>query len=460
MSANFDPYQPSDTIQTVLSFLMVPTGILSTWGSSCIIRSIRKERKWSPYRRLMIALSICDIFSTVAYVLQPFLGPRESPYAYAQTIGNDATCTLMGAWSQLTFMAHWYSAALSFYFVSTVRYGVSETTFARKYERWIHFIIVTFHTVTAVVGAIGDVYFQRQINPGCWVAEPPYTCSGMNCHSELIAYIFGFPTVIALFVVLINNRLLYTHVKKTIVEGHRKAIEAEKRLRMYQQRQQEQPLQSSDTTKREGTTSPDQTNTGTPTSALQSSDKQWERVRQVRIQSTLYVVAYLITFAWSAIINILNSRRFQEQYEYAGRLYLPLLVLQSIFLPSQGLFNAMVFFRPRFMATRKKHPKQTRSWCARQSIQFEHIKPSSDLGSQDIRGVVVMKEEEAGEDEVVQMSKRDPSSIIPPDIVSGEEPPSAAQESERYFSSGRPSNGKLASEKTSVLIASTDSWDG
>jgi hypothetical protein len=142
----------------------------------------------------------------------------------------------------------------------------------------------------------------------------------------------------------------------------------------------------------------------------------------------LYVVAYLITFAWSAIINILNSRRIQDQYEHAGRVHLPLLVLQSIFLPSEGLFNAMVFFRPRFMATRNKYPKQTRIWHLRRSIYGERIKPSLERELEE--GVVEMKEG----------VERDPSSLIPHGLVANDDPASAAQESERYFSSGRPAN--------------------
>ncbi|KAL3929983.1 MAG: hypothetical protein SGBAC_011967 [Bacillariaceae sp.] len=445
MASELAYYQPDETEQTVLSFLMIPSAILSLLGSSYIIRSIRAEKKSSPYRRLMLAMSVCDIISTVAYVLQPFFGPRDSPFAYVMTIGNDATCTMIGAWNQMTYMAHWYAAALSFYFVSTVRYGVSETTFAKNYERWIHSIIITFHVVTAVFGVVGDVYFQRQINPGCWVATPPHTCSGANCYPVLIAYIFGFPTIVALFVVLINNIRLYTHVKHTILEGQRKAMEAEERLRMYQQKQQQQ-LQKADEDKKESALEPTNNN-ATPNSVLQSSNKQWERVRQVRIQSALYVLAYLITFLWSAIINILVGRDFEDHYQHAGRVYFPLLVLQAIFVPSQGVFNAMVFFRPKFLASRNKFPKQTRSWCARRSVYGEKIKARALIEVEDMDGVAaeVTEEEEKAAMEVAPVaSTRDPSSIIPQGSVSSV-PASAAEESERYFSSGRNSGGTRAS---------------
>ncbi|CAJ1947339.1 unnamed protein product [Cylindrotheca closterium] len=501
MSADFDPYQPSDTTQTVLSFLSVPFGILSIWGSSFIIRSIRTERKWSPYRRLMVALSLCDIFGTITCVMQPFMGPRDSQYAYSVSIGNDATCTMVGTWFQLALMGQWYCAALSFYFVSTIRHGVTEAAFAGKHERWIHAIIITFHVVTAVAGAIWDLYFQRQINPGCWIAEPPEKgCSGMNCYSELMAYIYGFPTIMALFVILINHRLLYVHVKKTIAEGQHKALEAEQRLRDYQQQDDQLQLQNSDRinksdrfnkserinksdrtksdrTKTEGTL--DQTSNHTSRiSVLQSSDKQWERVRQVRLQSTLYVTAYFLTFIWSAVINFLNSRRLQNQYEHAGSVYLPLLILQSIFLPSQGLFNAMVFIRPRFNANRKKYPRQTRVWYVKRSIYGECVEPSShwqisgmsrlskmsrmsrnSRTSMSMSGLVasgaVGRLGKDSEDEGLGISKLDQSAIFPqgPRIVSNDDEPSKGREDE-----GVPEVSKIE-DASSIIPEGNESSD-
>ncbi|KAL3938679.1 MAG: hypothetical protein SGBAC_006452 [Bacillariaceae sp.] len=442
MATNFVPYQPSDATQNAITILMIPCGILSVLGSSLIIRSIRERSKWSPYRRLMFAMSACDIISTAAYVFQPFLGPSDSKYAYTMTIGNDATCTLVGAWTQLTLTAHWYSAALSFYFVSTIRYGVSEASFSRKYEKWIHAIIISFHIITAGVGIIFDVYFQRQIVPGCWVAEPPGgACSGMNCWSGMVAYVFGFPIISTVFIIPINTRLLYTHVKKVVVQGQKKAMESEQNLKLYQSSKQGIDLKDSDRTSVTKMNLSNHTSNNDGTSGqsnirgnvMRSSDRQLERVRQVRLQSYLYVLSYLVTCIWTIIVQILNSQRLQDQMEHAGRVYLPVLILQAIFVPSQGVSNAMVFFRPKYMAVRKRFASQTKWWCVRRCIYGDCFQPVGQCEMiEDTRRIAPADSKTEAESGVSSshQNKRNPSRTRP---QGGAKSTGATSESENFF---------------------------
>eukprot|EP00980_Cylindrotheca_fusiformis_P021848 scaffold8682_cov122-Cylindrotheca_fusiformis.AAC.5 len=378
---NQDIYQPSDSQQKVISILVIPSSILSFIGSSLIVHCVRNEKqKRSPYRRLMLALSICDIISTIGYIFHPFLGPTDIPYAYVWAFGNSATCTFMGALLQISFSAHWYAGALSFYFLSTVRFGTREATFSKKYERWIHIIILLFSLSTAVAGIVMDVFHARRINPGCWVSHPD-VCYGMNCHAEIIAWIFaGIPTLVFLFLVIINNLLLYSHVRKTILAGQKRALELERSLMLQNGKHSETSLGNVSCS----VTDPSSMSIGdvrhgnkkeSNYSILRSSEKQWKRVKDVGTQSFLYVGAYLITFVWSATINILNGRDFEKKHSAAetAKLYFPLLILQSIFTPAQGFFNALVFFRPKYNRCRVKYPQQSRGWAVRRALFGERI---------------------------------------------------------------------------------------
>lgn len=384
-------YQPSATEQKLVSILVLPSSILSLIGSSMIIRCIRRDKKSSPYRRLMLALSICDVVGTIGYVLQPFLGPTGIEFSYVWGFGNDATCSFMGALLQFSFSAHWYAGALSFYFLSTVRFGTREDVFAKKYERWIHIVIVLFGMSTAIAGVVMDVFHARRISPGCWVSHPD-PCYGMNCHAELIAWGFaGLPTLFMLLLVITNNLILYCHVRGVIIEGQKRALQLERSMAMYHSQNSRNSgdiggsslgnglLGSERSSMSKSVRTMDNKNKDTRRnkgSILRSSSKQWKRVKDVGTQSFLYVGAYLTTFIWAAGVNVLNGRDFEKKNSAAdvAKVYFPLLILQSIFTPAQGFLNAFVFFRPKYNQCRAKYVRQSRIWAMKRAIFGDSIK--------------------------------------------------------------------------------------
>jgi hypothetical protein len=80
----------------------------------------------------------------------------------------------------------------------------------------------------------------------------------------------------------------------------------------------------------------------------------------------------LLSFGWTLAKRILDGRGF-EQEPGSGKFFLPLLMLQSIFLPAQGFFNSISFFRPKYLQARQKHNIQSRQWCVRRAIFGESV---------------------------------------------------------------------------------------
>lgn len=115
----------TDSQEKVLSLLFVFSGTLSVLGSSIIVFKILKNlKKATPYDRLMLGLSGFDIVASLTYILTPFILPQEtSMRVWAR--GTDGTCTFLGFLSQLSFAAVFYNCMLSFYYLLTVRFGVS-----------------------------------------------------------------------------------------------------------------------------------------------------------------------------------------------------------------------------------------------------------------------------------------------------------------------------------------------
>ena len=99
MSESESSQRLSDVQEHLLALLPIPASILSILGSSIIIYialDSRSRRKWSPYTRLLIGLSISDIVSSINVALASFLRPAGSPRAASFANGNATTCSISG----------------------------------------------------------------------------------------------------------------------------------------------------------------------------------------------------------------------------------------------------------------------------------------------------------------------------------------------------------------------------
>ena len=71
----------SGSQQLLLAILPIPSSICSVLGSSIIIFIALKSRRskaWTPYNRLLLGMSICDIIFSITLGLSIFLLPKDS----------------------------------------------------------------------------------------------------------------------------------------------------------------------------------------------------------------------------------------------------------------------------------------------------------------------------------------------------------------------------------------------
>ncbi|CAJ1937658.1 unnamed protein product [Cylindrotheca closterium] len=402
ISTNNDEYvyMPSMTQQVIISSLQIPPSLLSLIGSSLIIINVRTIRKKTPYRRILLALSISDIISTVGWLLQPFLADKDAPDAWVWSIGNKPSCVMLGSFSQFGVTSHLYSLFLAVYFLFIVRFGVKERSF-KRFERWIHATILGFCLSTAIAGVLLGIFRPSILSPGCWISAPPEGCSE-DCPEAKWAWLFGgLPSILTLVGISVSNTMLYLHVRRTVKEGQMKAMANEKRLATFQVQGFSSivdPTNNNNSSRDCATSSEQQLENGQPSAAplasddtdcssipptppssfrtskaderksvLSSSDKQWKRVQEVGKQGFLYVGAYLLSFLWTLAINYLDSQDFE--YKRGSESYLfPLLVLQALFAPALGFSNAIIFFRPKLQAARIKYPDEPFWWVVQQVV--------------------------------------------------------------------------------------------
>jgi hypothetical protein len=220
-----------------LAFAMVPPAFLSVLGCSLIIVLVVRSHHVTPYKRILFAMSVCDIIGSINFALQPFLVPANGPHPRRMAVGNDATCTMLGFIGQLTFATYFYIGLLSLHFVLTIRYGWTDRRFARQVEPLGHVLCLGYPVITAMAGVIVGFYGQQELGPGCWVNSYPENCgddpseSGEYCWSNLIAWIIGGIPIFILFpTVIISNVLIYRHVRSTLLRSRKHSLTPDAQL--------------------------------------------------------------------------------------------------------------------------------------------------------------------------------------------------------------------------------------
>lgn len=311
---------------------------------------VMTSKKSSSYRRILLGLSCCDFASSLLYPFQPFLVPQSTSQR-VWAIGSDASCSATGFFQQFAFSNVWYNGMLSFYFLLTVKFGVPEATMAQKYELWMHIPSVGYPLVTALIGAGMGIYHELTVGPGCWIINYPEGCgcregeTGECCLSPLIAWIFaGIPAFLSFIAILVNNLLVYFHVRNTIQRGRRHSAAAAQRVSF---------------------SPPSQSNT----------DSQVKRIRAVATQAFLYVAGFLICYWPGLTLRIMESRNSDAEDENA---LFPLLIMQGICLPLQGFFNCLIYVRPTYQRVRIDFPNESRFWAFRRALHGDKVQPTDE----------------------------------------------------------------------------------
>lgn len=287
--------------QKTVAVLPKPFSLLSLIGSTYILYYILKDpkRRHTVQHQILLGLSVCDIFYSIAVLLGTLPIPAyvndEEPTVYLAR-GNDQTCAAQGFFVQANITSPLYNASLSVYYVAVVKFGWKEDRLKRV-RLWFHVVPISIGLGTAIASAALGIFGNS--NWLCWIAP------------EWMVYrwalFFGILWFIGFFVVIPGMLVIYLHVRK------QEAIAA-----------RWQP--------------------GAP------ERQQFTLSREVALQGLFFSLSYIITWIFVTIARIVESIQ--------GTIPRPLLALTIVFVPMQGLFNALVFLRPRYAKYRRERRGQ------------------------------------------------------------------------------------------------------
>ena len=167
---------------------------------------------------------------------------------------------------------------------------------------------------------------------GCGCIDDP---EGVCCQSSIYGWFFaGIPTVLSFLMILINNLIVYWHVQRTI-SGRVSIID----------------------------------------SIAVSRDPHLHRLKAVRTQCSLYVVAFFVTYVPCLTIRVMESMRFNPEDEAD---IFPLLILQAITLPIQGFLNCLIYVRPTYLRSRQEFPNESCYWAFRRALHGDRVQPTDE----------------------------------------------------------------------------------
>jgi len=152
--------------ELIVAIFQKTVGFLSIVGSSLIVsdvaKKVRNGRETDPYQRIMVGLSILDVLlSFFVHFLGTWMVPKETGWLWA--IGNTSSCSAQGFFFLFGFAGEaYYQAAISLNILLLIVFGWKQERFSKKVEKPMHFIIITFVLVLAIIPLAYETY-----NPDC-----------------------------------------------------------------------------------------------------------------------------------------------------------------------------------------------------------------------------------------------------------------------------------------------------
>mmetsp|Transcript_19752 Transcript_19752/g.47721 ORF Transcript_19752/g.47721 Transcript_19752/m.47721 type:complete len:630 (+) Transcript_19752:241-2130(+) len=417
-SRKYMTLSPAQT--TALALIPIPSAILSFISSILIIRSIERKRRQSslpyannnnnndgprshhrrrpttayagrrlvekpgPYERIIYAMSCYDMLFTAVIVWSPFLTPTGYWWPSPNHFGNENTCRFIGTMFQFSIANVFYYGLLGFYFLLTIRFHVRKETFVKRVEVWVHGFIIFFSVSTSLAGGIINFYDELALFPGCWIDNYPKGCSGDTCQSPLIAWILaGIPFCVVIVSLIVNYLTILCYVTKrykrhsppvALSSSSRTNVESTARRQSFdglssmfflsgrrqQAQEQEQQHADDDADNDVGPSDgPDRFNLSSSSrperliSGTLHPTGQANRVRLVSTQAYLYISTFFLTYTWIFTLQVIESTGNAENFPF-----FVFFILQAVFMPLAGFWNALVFFRPRYILLRRYYVRR------------------------------------------------------------------------------------------------------
>lgn len=312
------------------------SGITSTLSSSLVISIILRchEGLSSPYHRIMFFMSIWDLIASICIALTIIPMPADVLETYpfpGKAFGNKTTCQLQGFFILLgQGFGICANCVLNMFYVSTIRYGMSEATI----NRWMLPIALIVSSLLAIPTGLVSLSLGL-INPTpyelyCSIGTYPTNCNrqeDMECIGKdvdpkaedmmflvvLMLLLLCFLSVIVSLILVVMTVYRFDKMTKQLI----KEIDQGEGNGQQEDSDHLRRLSDSSQTSRRGF----------------SATKAAGRV------ALMYVFAFFLTYFWT----IISMLPIGDVKGIPTGVWDVIAYARTIFFPLQGFFNALIF---------------------------------------------------------------------------------------------------------------------
>ncbi len=293
---------------------------LSVIGSSLVIYMVLRQKKAShserpTYHRFLLAMSVYDLLQAAWQGLGAVPVPIWTG-GYG-SFGNTASCTALGFFVTLAMGGWVYNAALSIYYVMVIRYGVTESAIARRFEPITHVLAFVISMGLGISGLFLTVFNAITPTPeiGCFAWPYPDACYYDLATCERGRYYgqwgwaFYALQCLCVAIVIVGSAMLYATIRKQYLSSSRYASGESAQMR--------------------------------------------GRTRDVAWQAFWFALACFYANIWNILII--------QAYSHGPHWWLMTVLFNGLFgYPAQGFFNFLIYVSPRYQRLRQRKPESGR----------------------------------------------------------------------------------------------------
>jgi len=299
MIESIDPYLFSTGLKAQV-FIVKVTSLLSMAGSTSIIviHFRDPEKRTKMYNKIVLWMSVCDTISSLIHFLGTWMMPKHFAYLAG---GTSLTCTIQGFIAVFIMStSSFYNAVLAITFVLVIIYNWREEDLQRI--KWKLLSIPIVLSLSLSIAALVGQLFNPRRGWLCFIGSYPPDCdleSDLECErgNPKMHRILLIVTLLFIFTVLITVISCMLLLYRAVIPQGQRALH----------------------------------------NSFNRRASTGQRYKEVAMLGIKYVGAYLITWLWYIILVILVILRI--------KLPLFLQIMNSIFLPMQGFFNAMIYYK-------------------------------------------------------------------------------------------------------------------
>eukprot|EP00980_Cylindrotheca_fusiformis_P012911 scaffold3216_cov124-Cylindrotheca_fusiformis.AAC.1 len=372
--------------QAALAWTLRIAGLFSAIGSSLILWDVfvaskkrSRNRRLTMLHQLVCGMSFFDVFSSIGNMFSTLPIPEYRYFESTSTPipngiygakGNSATCTAQGFFLQLGYTSAFYNLVLTVYYVLVIKKGMRETQL-QHLKYWFHVpaLVAGFGLAFAGIPYYDNIFLFCHIPPAVeisswWSSEGDSLSSDGDSLSvtstdsnDLLTVFSIVPISIVFFVGGINMIVIYLHVRKQ--DG------AANRWRMghrLAQNAADTPTSGQSTSSRSLFSRPKTKSREVAPSNRLSKEVWW--------QAVFYMASFLM--AWP----VYYYATFNPLDKWGN---FPFWITCCVMYPLQGLWNAIVYFRPRLFGHFRKQERERKQVSKEKNA--EGIAPSRPLGA-------------------------------------------------------------------------------